>query len=116
MTQHNCQKIVAHEVKSAKDHPWNGKPYENHQKQLQFYLGAIGLTFGEINYISKKAMVSGDQQLDKIYKIEANQEEYLNMIQRGKILINSIKTNTPPNPEPGWLCDYCQHPCEAREK
>lgn len=116
LTQHDSQHIVAHEVKSAKDHPWNGKPYENHQKQLQFYLGAIGLKIGEINYISKKAMVNGETNIDKKYEVEANPHEYDLLIERGRTLTKAFKTNIPPLAEPGWLCNYCSHECEARKK
>jgi len=116
LTQHQKQKIVAHEVKSAKDYPWKEEPYENHQKQLQFYLGATGITNGEINYISKKALVTGEKELDQTHIVIMDITIYEEMIQRGKILTDALKTATPPQPEPSWLCDYCQHECPTRKK
>ena len=115
LAQHDDQKIVAHEVKSTKDHPWRDEPYETHVQQLQFYLHATGLQHGEINYISKKAILDGKKQIDSSYPVTQNHETYKFLIQRAHTLITALKYSIPPTPEPNGLCKYCTHNCPTKE-
>jgi len=111
LAQHNNQEIVAHEVKSAKDHPWSGEPYLTHRQQLQFYMGATGLEYGEVNYISKKALVYGDKNIDERFLVEQDPETFQYLIEKAHILLDALDTEVEPGPNPQeeWECGYCGH-------
>ena len=111
LAQHDNQEIVAHEVKSAKDHPWSGEPYLTHKQQLQFYMGATGLEYGEVNYISKKALVYGDKDIDARFPVEQDPETFRYLVKKAHILIDALDTEIEPRPNPqeDWECGYCAH-------
>ena len=111
LTQHNNKEIVAHEVKSVKDYSWSGEPYLTHRQQLQFYMGATGLEYGEINYISKKALVYGDKNIDERFLVEQDPETFQYLVEKAHILIDALDNEIEPEPNPQeyWECGYCGH-------
>ena len=77
-------------------------PYEHHILQLNAYLNILNYDSGLIIYICKK-----DGKV-KIYEIRRDMRKYVQILQRAKKLHYHISKDIPPDPEPSYLCNYCE--------
>lgn len=111
LCQHNNQHIVAHEVKSAKSSHWYTSARDNHIEQIQFYMNALGIKRGRIDYLDKSAFLEGSNPIDSFFEVQANPAVFSWLIARGEELNEALKSGIPPKPNPlawnGRICDYC---------
>jgi len=113
LCQHNNAAIVGHEVKTAKTANWLTEPKEDHTAQIQFYINALAIDFGQIDYLDKKALLNGKTRIDTTFTVERDHAAYAKLISIANRLHTARRTLTPPPANPtawnGKYCDYCQH-------
>ncbi len=113
LCQHGRERLVLHEIKSAKTTRWMKGPRDAHVAQLQFYMNALGVQRGQIDYLDKTAWLTGDHKIDKSYPIEADPTEYYRVLQTAGIIASSINSGEVPEANPkawnGRVCDYCNY-------
>ena len=108
--QHSEGSIVVHEVKSAKSLTYmNGVAKPEHVQQLQFYLGALNVEFGSVDYISKENLLQGLGVVEQCYQIRRDPAAFVYMVKRGEELAGYVSRGELPIACPGWQCDYCLH-------
>jgi len=113
LCQHNRDGLVLHEVKTAKTTRWMKGPRDAHVAQLQFYMNALDINQGQIDYLDKTAWLTGDYIIDKSYSIERDPTEYYRVLQKAGQIAQSIKNAEVPEANPkawgGRICDYCNY-------
>lgn len=113
LCQHNNAAIVGHEVKSAKTTSWLHTPKEDHAAQIQFYINALAIDFGQVDYLDKQALLTGETRIDTTFTVERDYAAYAKLIGVANRLHTAWRTLTPPPANPaawnGKYCDYCQH-------
>ncbi len=108
--QHDNRTLVVHEVKSAKSTAYISEPKEEHLLQLQFYLGCMGLDWGQVDYLDKRVMLQGDGvSVEKCFTVQRDPGLFAAVVQRGRVLAEAIRCGVAPVECRGWLCDYCLH-------
>jgi hypothetical protein len=106
---------VVHEVKSAKSTTYIDGPKEEHLLQLQFYLGCMGLDWGQVDYLDKRVMLQGDGvSVEKCFTVERDPGMFGEMVMRGRIIREAVATGESPPMNRCWLCDYCLHKGECK--
>lgn len=104
-------RLVIHECKTAKSCSWMREAKWDHYLQLNFYLCALGVEFGVVDYIDKSILLLGEDQKnpdfppDTHYQITKNMFHFNDMIATAKALHQCVTTDTPPPPTPCWMCD-----------
>ena len=108
--QHSEGSIVVHEVKSAKSLNYmNGSAKPEHVQQLQFYLGALNVEFGSVDYISKENLLQGLGVVEQCYQVRRDPAVFVYMVKRGEELAGYVSRSEVPATCSGWQCDYCLH-------
>ena len=120
LCQHNNAAIVGHEVKSAKTASWLQAPKEDHTAQIQFYINALAIDFGQVDYLDKKALLDGKTRIDTTFTVERDHAAFAKLISTANRLHTAWQTHTPPKANPnawnGKYCDYCQYHDLCTEK
>lgn len=104
-------KLVVRECKTAKTCSWMREAKWDHYQQLNFYLCALGIDSGVVDYIDKSILLLGEDQKnpslppDTHYKITRNMFHFTDMIATAKALHQCVTTDTPPDPTPCWMCN-----------
>ncbi len=115
LTQRANEKVLIHEVKSAKK--FYGSAQNEHLDQLQFYLNATGIYYGCVDYLDKTALMTGDAQIDTSIEVTKNQDDFLRITAKAGELINFLESSElPPSNSTAWkgrICDYCQFRAEC---
>ena len=111
LTQHDDNRIVAHEIKTASSCHWMKKPKPEHVQQLQFYLYCLNIEDGVIDYLDKGAFLKGKTIIDLSFPVKKDKEVAEQMIKHALTLKNYVDNKTTPmgNSEAwnGRICDYC---------
>jgi CRISPR/Cas system-associated exonuclease Cas4 (RecB family) len=113
LVQHNKSEIRVHEVKTAKTLKYVQEPKTEHVEQIQFYLNALGLARGQLDYLDKSVFLNGSSpsvaSIDRSFIIEADSSNFNNLIHRANNLFDALQRKQAPAPKHSWLCDYCLH-------
>jgi len=113
LCQHDNESLVLHEVKTAKTTHWMKTPREGHVAQLQFYLNALGIENGQIDYLDKTAWLTGNNKIDKSFHIKADKNDYYRILQTAGQISTAITKATVPEANPdAWnkrVCQYCNY-------
>jgi CRISPR/Cas system-associated exonuclease Cas4 (RecB family) len=116
LTQHNKRRLVVHEVKSTKStyyQQMTGEPSEDHVLQLQFYLNALGIDHGQIDYLDKQALLEGTTSIDLSFSVTRSEEIMQRLLHEATETAWALQSQTIPegNPEAwnGKVCDYCNY-------
>jgi len=109
LTQHDDGALFVHEIKTAKRSTFLEEAKPEHTAQLQFYLNVLGVEYGELDYLDKQAWLTGDDRIDNCFIIRRDRNVFNRLLQRAHQLSQAVKRGEPPEPQPGWLCDYCLH-------
>lgn len=88
------------EIKTCNKLP--DEPLPHHVMQLNGYLGLLGFRKGYIVYICKR-----DGNV-RIFQVGFNQRLFDRLVERARQLHEHLKSDTPPPPEPSFLCQYCE--------
>ncbi|PLJ78100.1 PD-(D/E)XK nuclease family protein [Infirmifilum sp. SLHALR2] len=78
------------------------EPREHHVDQMQLYFWLTDRSRGFIVYVSK---TTGQV---KAFPVARDEERIKFLLDRAIRLSQSLKQGNPPDPEKGWLCDYCE--------
>lgn len=112
LAQHKNSVIVCHEVKSTQNVPFKGA-WSDHVEQLQFYLGALGLCRGQIDYLDRRALVMGEYVIDTSYEVVLDKLVFDGLVGRAQVFSGMLRTGTVPPPNRkaygGKGCDNCGH-------
>jgi len=103
--------IRIHEVKSIKNASYvrGGGAKPEHIKQIQFYLNALGVEFGFIDYLCKDTMLNGGEApVDVSFQVTRNPFMFSELLQHAQNLGDAVESGEAVC-TPGWLCGYCQH-------
>lgn len=118
LAQHDNSVIVCHEVKSTQNVPFTA-PWSDHVEQLQFYLGALGIKWGQIDYLDRKALVMGEYKIDTSYEVIRDEDVFNNLIQRGQKLNEMLMSGMVPEANyesyGGKGCENCSHKAFCNE-
>ena len=79
------------------------KPLPHHKLQLNAYLYIFDRPIGYLVYIHKPSGTI------KIYDVERNETLFKYICLRASRLVTHLTSNKKPDPEPSWLCDYCEY-------
>jgi len=79
------------------------EPYEHHVNQAQLYLWLFDKPSAFIVYVSRK-----DGKV-KAFRIGRDEEKITRLLERAVELSRHLRDGTRPEPEPGWLCKYCEY-------
>jgi len=113
LAQHNNMKLVVHEVKSARSAHWMSGPRDAHLEQIQFYMGALEVDNGQVDYLDKEAFTQGENPIDLSFPVKRSPYVYYYLLQRARDLMKALNDGDPPVPNPhawgGRVCDYCQY-------
>jgi len=110
LIQHNIGALVVHEVKSIKSLYHVKQPIVEHIDQLQFYLNALGLENGRLDYVDKTVLFSGQGELvDISFLVKRDPQSFEGLIHRAIVLESFVNAGEFPQPEECWLCQYCGH-------
>lgn len=116
-------RMVVRECKTAKTCSWMKEEKQDHRQQLNFYLCALGIDDGVIDYIDKSILLLGedprnpDLPPDTHYPVKRDQAEYERMIDTAEYLHQCVSVDMPPEPTVCWMCNgqnrnheiYCDH-------
>lgn len=112
LAQHHNAAIVCHEVKSTQNVPFY-QPWMDHVEQLQFYLGALGLEWGQVDYLDRKALLMGEYKIDTSYEVTRDKKMFDDLVSRAKIFSQLLREKTVPEPNRdaygGKGCKNCDH-------
>jgi hypothetical protein len=124
LAQHGGRALVVHEVKTQKTAAWLREPKPEHAEQLQFYLSALGLDFGQIDYLDKTIFLQGRDVkarpgegggIDKSFQVQRDPRIFAEIVKRGYLLANAIREGRPPQKMECWQCNgYCDYAAECR--
>lgn len=115
LCQHEGASLVVHECKTAKSLFYTTEPKKEHVQQLQFYLNALNVEFGSIDYLDKSILLqgsdkSGGGQVDRCFTVKRDPSTFALLVSKCKELAKFINTDTLPDASSrDWFCDYCQH-------
>jgi hypothetical protein len=120
LTQNNNGVMTVREVKTIKSFRYLKEPKPEHVEQIQFYMNALGVELGQIDYIDKSALLSGGTSgvsVDRSFTVVRNPEVYRDLLSRASSLHKSLCEESLPESRKGWLCDYCPHqkPCSEHQ-
>lgn len=115
LCQHDNSRLVVHEVKSAKTAHWMKEPKPEHVEQLQFYLNALGVEWGVVDYCDKTVLLHGfdprrpdePATVDKSFTVQSDPNTYAELIKRARFLWECWAGRNMPDASRGWQCDYC---------
>ena len=109
LVQHSGGSLVVHEVKSIKSLAFmNGRPKPEHEAQCQFYLGALNVEFGQIDYISKENLLQGLGQVEQCYPLRRDPAAFAALVHRGEELAGYLARGECPPATVNWACNgYC---------
>lgn len=79
------------------------EPYDHHVAQVQLYLWLFDKQYAFIVYVSKK-----DGRV-RAFKVERDENAIKALLERAAKLSKHLREGTKPEPEPGWLCKYCEY-------
>ena len=79
------------------------EPLNHHKLQLNAYLHIFNKPIGYLVYVHKP---SGTV---KVYNVTPNETSFKYICLRASRLVAHLKSNKMPEPEPSWLCDYCEY-------
>jgi len=108
---HIGEGIRVHEVKSIKNASYvrNNGAKPEHIKQIQFYLNALGVEFGSVDYLCKHTMLNGGSDpVDVSFPVTRNPFMFSELLQHAQNLGDAVESGEA-DCTPGWLCGYCQH-------
>lgn len=112
LAQHDNSAIVCHEVKSTQNVPFRG-PWSDHVEQLQFYLGVLGVKYGQIDYLDRRALVMGEYVIDTSYEVMRDEVVFSGLVNRAQEFSRVIRSGVSPegNRESygGKGCENCGH-------
>jgi len=113
LCQHNRDCLVVHEVKTAKTTHWMKEPRDAHVAQLQFYMNALGVERGQIDYLDKTSWLTGNHRIDKSFQVKADPNEYYRILQTAGQIATAVKKAKVPEANPnawnGKVCNYCNY-------
>lgn len=89
------------EFKSTTNIPESPRPYHVDQAQLYMWLTEKDLAF--IVYVSKN---TGEV---KAFQVQRDEKRIEELLKRAVDYSGHLKTGVPPQPEPGFLCKYCDY-------
>lgn len=119
LTQHNRGYLVTHEVNSTRSLYYirkDGRPRQEHLDQLNFYVVRLGLSYGQLDYLDKSALLKGDGVIDTSYITEADPTRFQVTVSKARKLVKALTDEDPPQPLPCWLCGYCLYKEECRKR
>jgi len=108
---HVGEGIRVHEVKSIKNASYvrRGGAKSEHLAQIQFYLNALGVDNGFVDYLCKDTMLNGgSESVDVVFPVSRSVVEFAALLDRARELRAAVLCGSA-RCEPGWLCGYCQH-------
>lgn len=108
---HIGEGIRVHEVKSIKNATYirSGGAKPAHIAQTQFYLNALGVENGSVDYLCKDTMLNGGvDSVDVMFPVKRSVFDFAELLQRARDLRDAVLSNEAKC-EPGWICDYCNH-------
>jgi CRISPR/Cas system-associated exonuclease Cas4 (RecB family) len=84
----------------------------HHYLQSISYTSIFKIPHGYVGYIHKPSGII------KVFPHEQDPRQYAYVLMRSARLITCLKRNTTPEPEPSWLCQYCEYPdlCPSQQK
>ncbi len=88
------------EFKTASSIP--REPRDHHVDQMQLYFWLADRAKGFIVYVSK---TTGQV---KAFPVSRDEDRIKRLLERAIKLSDSLRQGAPPDPEKGWLCDYCE--------
>ena len=91
------------------------RPKPEHLDQLNFYMVGLGVGSGQVDYLDKSALLTGETPIDLSFRVEADEERFNALVERAETLSKVISRKEPPQANSCWLCDYCQHHEECSE-
>nr|AIF09430.1 hypothetical protein [uncultured marine group II/III euryarchaeote KM3_37_C11] len=95
--------ITHYEFKTTERIP--KQPKQEHTMQLQSYFSMLS----EAQQKEIKKLVIVYFSLSKIKTFEVEKRNMLGYLEaRGTVLVNALKTSTPPPREESYLCNYCE--------
>jgi len=115
LCQHDYDGLIVHEVKTTKNLYYIKRqgPRQEHIDQIQFYINALGVKHGQIDYLDKEAWLTGEREVDKSFPIEANDTIYSYLTLAAEQIAKDIKYANLPDPNPdawgGRICDFCRY-------
>jgi CRISPR/Cas system-associated exonuclease Cas4 (RecB family) len=117
IAQHALGTVVLYEVKATKGKTLTrDDPYCNHADQLQFYLNAMGIEQGIINYIDCDEFKRSGRLIDRRYPLNRDEKPYLDLLNRSHDLFEALDTDTIPPKKRCWKCSgFCSYKevCES---
>jgi CRISPR/Cas system-associated exonuclease Cas4 (RecB family) len=75
----------------------------HHYLQSNTYVNVNKLEIGYVPYIHKPSGII------KVFSHKPDQRQYIYVCSRATRLIHHLRTNVRPEPEPSWLCQYCEY-------
>lgn len=78
-------------------------PLTHHRLQVNTYLNIRKKSKGYISYLHKPSGII------PVFPVYPDEQMFKYVCLRGIRLSNSLQTNTMPEPEPNWLCRYCEY-------
>jgi len=108
---HIGEGVRVHEVKSIKNATYvrSGGAKPEHLAQIQFYLNALGIDNGFVDYLCKDTMLNGgSESVDVAFPVKRNVMEFAALLDRARELREAVLCGSA-RCESGWLCGYCQH-------
>ena len=116
LAQHNKGHLVVHEIKSTKSAYYlrlEEAPKPEHMPQLQFYLNALGVDHGRIDYLDKRALLEGTTSIDHSFPVQRSTEAMQDILHlAGQIASNLQKQIIPEGTPEAWngkVCNYCNY-------
>ena len=76
---------------------------EHHRDQLLLYMFMSGRERGYVVYVGKK-----DGAVEA-YEVQNDPERLKTLLSRAKKLSQHLMNNEKPDPEPSWLCRFCEY-------
>ena len=76
--------------------------YPHHAMQLNAYLGLLGKSLGYIVYICKR-----DGNV-RVFQIGYDERMFQDLLSRAARLHRHLREDSPPPPEPSFICNYCE--------
>ena len=116
LTQHDNGWLVAHEVKTTKSTYYikkEGQPKEDHVAQLQFYLNALAIDHGQVDYLDKTALLEGRGPIDLSFPIARSKKAMKDILSLAEQIVRALQSGElPPTNPDAWnrkVCDYCSY-------
>jgi len=108
LTHHAFDGLTVHEVKTARSIGLVAEAKPEHLMQLQFYLNALGVERGAVDYIGKAEFYQGEgARCDVCFPVTRDDAVLGWFRGRGEVLRSALMREAPPEPSSGWICRYC---------